>query len=139
MSRFTDQEYLLGEQYKNDAKLDARIRLHKKFSTNEYGWMTWVFDQFQGSPPGSQILELGCGPAGLWQDNAHGIPASWDITLSDFSPGMLAKAQKVLAALDRPFRFKVIDAQEIPFEDERFDVVIANHMLFFVPDRPKAF
>ncbi len=139
MSRFTDQRYLLGEQYKDDKKLDARIRLHKKFSTNDYGWMTWVFDRIQGLPSGSRILELGCGPGGLWQDNAHRIPAGWHITLSDFSPGMLAKAQKVLGDLARPFQFKVVDAQAIPFDDERFDAVIANHMLFFVPDRPKAF
>ena len=31
-----------------------------------------------------------------------------------------------------------IDIQEIPFENETFDVVIANHMLFHVPDLNKA-
>ncbi len=35
-------------------------------------------------------------------------------------------------------QFKEIDAQSIPFEDETFDAVIANHMLYHVPDRPKA-
>ena len=29
---------------------------------------------------------------------------------------------------------KKIDIQEIPFENETFDVVIANHMLFHVPE-----
>jgi len=29
--------------------------------------------------------------------------------------------------------------QELPFGDESFDVVIANHMLYHVPDRPRAF
>ncbi|HEX9384990.1 MAG TPA: class I SAM-dependent methyltransferase, partial [Anaerolineales bacterium] len=38
----------------------------------------------------------------------------------------------------RTFQFKEIDAQAIPFEDETFDAVIANHMLYHVPDRPKA-
>jgi SAM-dependent methyltransferase len=34
--------------------------------------------------------------------------------------------------------FEVIDVQDIPFETGRFDVVIANHMLYHVPDRAKA-
>ncbi len=38
----------------------------------------------------------------------------------------------------RSFRFKVIDAQSIPFRDGYFDAVIANHMLYHVPDRPAA-
>jgi SAM-dependent methyltransferase len=31
-----------------------------------------------------------------------------------------------------------MDAQEIPYPDETFDAVIANHMLYHVPDRRKA-
>ncbi len=38
----------------------------------------------------------------------------------------------------RTFKFEQIDAQSIPYPDETFDVVIANHMLYHVPDRPKA-
>jgi SAM-dependent methyltransferase len=34
--------------------------------------------------------------------------------------------------------YVVADAQELPFPDESFDVVLANHMLYNVPDRPKA-
>ena len=35
--------------------------------------------------------------------------------------------------------FLAADLQELPFEDASFDVVIANHMLYHVPDRPRAF
>ncbi|MEZ4608117.1 MAG: class I SAM-dependent methyltransferase [Deinococcales bacterium] len=34
--------------------------------------------------------------------------------------------------------FLQIDAEEIPFADNSFDAVIANHMLYHVADRPKA-
>ena len=34
--------------------------------------------------------------------------------------------------------YKVIDIQEIPFEDGYFDIVIANYMLYHVPDIDKA-
>lgn len=33
----------------------------------------------------------------------------------------------------------VADAQALPFADHTFDVEIANHMLYHVPDRPRAF
>ena len=52
---------------------------------------------------------------------------------------MLQEAQNNLRDSHRNLRFEVIDAQSIPFKDERFDAVIANHMLYHVPDRNKAF
>jgi SAM-dependent methyltransferase len=137
MSRINDQTYLRGEQYKDSSNLDARIRIHIEFSTNKYGWFRWVFDQYEIAPQ-ARILELGCGPGDLWLDNSDRIPEGWEIALSDFSPGMLEKAQEKLASLSHPFRFEVIDAQSIPYETDHFDVVIANHFLYHVPDRPKA-
>jgi ubiquinone/menaquinone biosynthesis C-methylase UbiE len=138
VSKFIDQEYLKTNQYKDASNLNARVALHKQFSTNPYGWMNWVFDRLLNLPEDAKILELGCGPAYLWEENISRIPAGWRITLSDFSPGMLDVAWRNLVVTGRAFEFKEIDAQSILFEDETFDAVIANHMLYHVPDRPKA-
>jgi ubiquinone/menaquinone biosynthesis C-methylase UbiE len=97
----------------------------------------WVFDQLQ-LPPESCILELGCGPADLWQQNVGRIPKGWQITLSDASAGMVERAQENLRDIERSFDYRVVDAQAIPYEDESYDAVIANHMLYHVPDRPAA-
>ncbi|HEY7126911.1 MAG TPA: class I SAM-dependent methyltransferase [Ktedonobacterales bacterium] len=137
MSSFSDQKYLLNEQYKDASNLNARILLHARFSTNKYGWHKWLFDQFQIAP-GSRVLELGCGPGLFWASNRERIPADWQITLSDFSSGMLEAAQHTLAQIQHPFTFQVIDAQAIPFDDASLDAVIANHMLYHVPNRPRA-
>lgn len=138
MSKSSDQKYLLTDQYQNASNLNARQQLHDRFSTNKHGWHRWVFDQFNLSPK-SCILELGCGPGTLWLQNVHRIPEGWDITLSDFSLGMLQNAQRNLRPSHRHFKFVVVDAQSIPLEDESFDAVIANHILYHVPDRNKAF
>ncbi len=61
MSRMSDQQYLLRDQYRDASKLDARVQLHKRFSTSAYGWCLCVFDQLN-LPRKSHILELGCGP-----------------------------------------------------------------------------
>src|SRR6476661_8545769 len=86
---------LVAEQYKTPLNLDARIQLHDRFSTNKYDWMLWVFDQFK-LPATAQILEIGCGTGKLWHTNLHRIPASWTITLSDQSAGMLEQARQNL-------------------------------------------
>lgn len=138
MSKFTDQQHLKSEQYKDSSNLDARVAIHQRFSTNPYGWFNWVFDRLMKLPANAKILELGCGHGLLWKENAPRIPSAWDITLSDLSPGMLDAAWRNLVVTGRSYQFKEIDAQDIPFNDDTFDAVVANHMLYHVPDRPKA-
>lgn len=138
MSKFTDQEYLKTDQYKDSSNLDARVEIHKRFSTNPYGWFNWVFDTLLKLLANAKILELGSGPAYLWKECSNRILTGWDITLSDLSSGMVDAAWRNLVITGRNFKFKEIDAQSIPFEDETFDAVIANFMLYHVPDRPKA-
>jgi ubiquinone/menaquinone biosynthesis C-methylase UbiE len=122
------------EQYRTDANLQARIGLHARFSTN-LGWHRWVFER-EKPGPAARVLEIGCGPATLWRENRDRIDPSWSITLLDFSPGMIEAARGVLG---ERAEYVVGDAGELLFRDESFDVVLANHMLYHVADRPKAF
>lgn len=147
MPHISDQAYLLNEQYKDASNLDARVQLHLLFSTNSYGWQRWCFDQY-ALPVQARVLELGCGPAHLWTTNLQRVPPGWHITLSDLSHGMLdqARCHLGLAAqtsplADRPaphFAYEIIDAQAIPFDDASCEAVIANHMLYHVPNRAQA-
>jgi ubiquinone/menaquinone biosynthesis C-methylase UbiE len=137
MPTISDQIYLLNDQYKDASKLDARVQLHLLFSTNKYGWHRWCFDQY-ALPAKANVLELGCGPAHLWKSNLDRVPTEWSVTLSDFSAGMLDQAKQNLGERASAFRFEIVDAQAIPFEAHTFDAVIANHMLYHVPDRAQA-
>lgn len=134
----SDQNYLLTQQYHNAARLTDRASLHARFGTNPHRWFHWLFEHFQ-FPANARLLELGSGPGWLWQQNADRIPQDWEITISDFSSGMLGEAQERLKQLKHPFNFVQADAQEIPFPDHSFDGLIANHMLYHVPDHAKAF
>jgi SAM-dependent methyltransferase len=138
MSDMIDQHYMLTDQYKTASKLGARIQLHERFSTNPANLQHWVFDQLD-LVPGARILELGCGPGTLWQKNLERIPHNWKITLSDFSAGMVQEIQRNLPVDDQRFSFQIVDAQAIPFDDNSFDAVLANHMLYHVPDLSQAF
>ncbi|HVU13199.1 MAG TPA: class I SAM-dependent methyltransferase [Phototrophicaceae bacterium] len=132
-----DQQYLKNDQYKDASRLSARARLHSRYNRNPYGWFQWMFDLYR-FPENARILELGAGAGWLWLSNARRIPSGWEITLSDFSAGMLAEQRKALAVIPHRFEFREIDAQAIPYPDATFDGLIANHMLYHVPDRPKA-
>ena len=134
-----------AQQYENASNLRARIAIHELFSTNKEGWMSWFFKELkQGlsnldlKQPNIKILELGCGDASLWNKNFNHIPSNWEITLTDFSDGMLKDAKKNLGEKRSRFNFKIVNAENIPFEEESFNVVIANHMLYHVPNINKA-
>ena len=113
MNQHNDANYLITDQYRDASNLNARIEIHRRFSTNPYGWTRWLFDII-GAAAGPDVLELGCGPAGLWAQNLSRVPADWRITLTDFSPGMVAEAQRTLGDAAGRFRFEVVDAQEHP-------------------------
>jgi SAM-dependent methyltransferase len=132
----SDPNYVRS-QYQTASNLNARIRLHQLFSTNPYGWQRWLFDQFK-FPAQGRILELGCGDGILWRENLDRIPPGLEFLITDLSAGMVQQAQKNLSSHSHNFQFKGIDAQSLPWDDPFFDVVIANHMLYHVPDRAKA-
>ncbi len=133
----TNQEYLLKEQYRDSSKLKARLELHARFSTSKCSFSSWVFDQIE-KKESLRILEVGCGDGVFWSDNIQRVLPNWDITLSDFSGGMVKDAGQKLRGYENRFQFMVADVQAIPFEQGTFDLVLANHMLYHVPEREKA-
>jgi SAM-dependent methyltransferase len=130
----TDRAFLLEEQYRTSRNLETRIALHERFSTNPQPFPQWVFDQLP-TPPDADVLEVGCGNGNLWHSNLDRIPTGWRLTLTDFSPGMVSQARDRLGGRAS---YAVADVQALPFADASFDLAIANHMLFHVPDRDRA-
>jgi ubiquinone/menaquinone biosynthesis C-methylase UbiE len=135
--KYQDPESLRQDQYKDSRNLNARIALHRQFTVAEQGWLPWVFDQL-ALQPGEQVLECGGGPGWLWRENLDRLPPASHVTFTDLSAGMVAEAQAALAQATNRFTFQAVNIMELPFDDHSFDVVVANHMLYHVPDRPKA-
>lgn len=133
----TGMENRLQTQYQNAANISARIRLHSLFSQNPQGWFPWVYEQCD-IKPGMQILEVGCGNGRLWTENQQKLPDGLHIVLSDISDGMLRDVKRDAGLDETIFSFQHFDCQEIPFPDESFDLVIANHTLFYCADISKA-
>lgn len=116
-------------QYKDASNLNARINLHDLYSTNKQGWFTWLLSLIQFNYY-DKVLEIGCGDGSLWR----GQSSNFNITLSDKSEGMVNDARRNLG--DK-FNYQVIRCEVIPFLDDSFDVLIANHVLFYLEDLNK--
>jgi len=129
----TDQ---VKQQYSDDKNLSIRSNLHLKYSTNKKGLFPWLFEQYQFED-NQNILELGCGNGAQWEGRIESLPGGCNLVLSDFSKGMV----DIVREKYKPYKnvsCKQIDIQNIDYPDETFDVAIANHMLYHVPDLSKA-
>lgn len=131
---------VVASQYEDAANLASRAVLYVRYSTTEQSLHEWLFDQFD-LPADAAVLSLGAGPGTLWADNLDRIPADWDVTVTDNSSGMVMDAMETLEDADREFNFDVVDARDVPYPDDTFDAVTANHLLYHLDDadREQAF
>ena len=134
--KITNMESRVREQYKSDKNLNIRSNLHS-YNINKVDFDKWCFSQIN-FPKNARILELGCGTGKLWFKNKESINKDLNITLSDFSKSMLKIAKDKLKEVEYDFKYEEINVENIPYKDESFDIVIAEHMIYFAPDIEKA-
>ncbi|MBO4687276.1 MAG: class I SAM-dependent methyltransferase [Clostridiales bacterium] len=127
-----NQTDVVKDQYQSSANLSTRISIHDKYSTNKMGFGNWIFSNYE-ILPGYRVLELGCGTGDMWVGKDDVVDKCGQLVLSDFSEGMIDTSRSKLPHYGK-IEYRVIDIQTIPFEDDSFDVVIANMMLYHVPD-----
>ena len=152
----TGMERSLASQYRSATNLSARIALHSLYSTNPEGWFPWLYRKL-ALAPGMRVLEVGCGDGALWTCRHKELPHPISIVLSDISDGMIRDVRRnirqAIPTADsqtsdpvspadggqvlRPFTFQVFDCANIPYPDNTFDLVIANHVLFYADDLSK--
>lgn len=131
--KMSNDDSSIVEHYKNAKNLNVRISLHDKYSHNKQGWFPWLFQQIDFSKI-NRLLEVGCGNGKLWKSNKIDL-RNREIFISDSSQGMIDEVRK---SLGNNFNCLVFDCEKIPFKDNYFDAVVANHVLFYVYDLEKA-
>ncbi len=127
-----DQGYLRDVQYRTGVRLDARAHLHRAYSTAATTLPTFCAALIDWAAV-TDVLEVGCGTGLFWLNGVS--PSSVDLTLTDLSPGMVDEAcERARGAGFGAVSGRTCDVQSLPFDGERFDLVLANHMLYHVPD-----
>ncbi len=139
LNLLTDEEKI-QEQYKNATNLEKRIRIHD-YSTSSQDWMDWVHEKME-LKENSSVLELGCGNGLLWTKNIHRLPQGLHLILTDRSEGMLEETRmnlvhyaSILAERKIAVEYRVMDANELRLDENEYDYIIANHMLYHVKNR----
>lgn len=125
----TSDPNAVRRQYASDIYLRVRQETHEQYTVPKVNFPEWVLQRLQWRGD-EHVLDIGSG-VGTYYDSLH---QHWpDITYHaiDQSAGMLYEhpVRKALA---------LADAQYLPFAEHTFDAVMANHMLYHVPDVERA-
>jgi ubiquinone/menaquinone biosynthesis C-methylase UbiE len=83
-------------------------------------------------------LEIGSG-TGYFSLNLLQLGAIERLTATDISPGMLNRLSATAEGLGLEVDTVATEAEELPFEDESFDLVFGHAVLHHIPDLDRAF
>ncbi|MEB2288298.1 MAG: class I SAM-dependent methyltransferase [Anaerolineae bacterium] len=126
----TDRLILTQSAYATDTHLAVRMRTHELYSQPQIDFPRWVMSTI-GWPRDAWVLDVGAGP-GAYSGLVHERVPDGLYLAGDLSLGMARRASaEGVPALN-------LDVQRLPFADATFDVVLANHMLYHVPDLMRA-
>lgn len=119
----------LRQMYLTDEAWRIRQETHERYSVPQVDFVTWTLDcvDWRGD---ETILDLGCGPGRWYPTLRTRLPDAAYFGV-DLHPGMLTNHPAGTA-------LTVGNALELPYADHQFDVVMANHMLYHVPDTHQA-
>ncbi|MCK5128657.1 MAG: methyltransferase domain-containing protein [Clostridiales bacterium] len=122
-------------QYKNSKNLNTRISIYDKYKKggNSNAWIQDTYTFFDGC----SILEFGSGSGKDWKNNILEVSEKYYLTLSDFSQGMVDELKSKYGKYSN-VEIMQMDIQNAPIEDDSKDFIIANAMLYHVPDKDKA-
>lgn len=114
-------------QYETDHKLLARQAIYNYSLRQDtvWGWSAKKYPVLNGS----KLLEVGCGNGVFWKEALKIFPQNLDITLTDYSKGMLDESKRNLSELYN-FRFSVADVENLNYPDRSFDGVFSHYMLY---------
>lgn len=86
----------------------------------------------------ADALEIGSG-TGYFSLNLKQLGVIGNLTATDISPGMLKRLATTAEGLGLDVNTVTTDAEELPFEDESFDIVFGHAVLHHIPHLDKAF
>jgi SAM-dependent methyltransferase len=119
----------VGRMYMTDQALRVRMDTHDRYTVPPTNFVGWVLNciQWRGD---EIVLDVGSGP-GRWYTELHDKHPNTTYYGLDLFPGMLSNHPHSSG-------LTVSDAQNLPYTSGTFDVVMANHLLFHVPDIDRA-
>lgn len=120
---------IVRQQYATDELLRVRQEIHEHYTVPKINFVEWAIQSMEWRGD-EVILDVGCGVGTYYETLKAKFPNQTYFGL-DLSPGMLAKHPAAGSVV-------LADAQQIPFADASFDVIMANHMMYHLQDTDEA-
>jgi SAM-dependent methyltransferase len=129
------QERLQADAYADDHHLNVRYQTHQCYTVDPVDFGRWTLERLaaQAAWRGDEwVLDVGCARGELLRAMANHSQGRGRLVGCDLSPGMIAQALE--QGPGPVVHLFLSDVQALPLPDETFDVVMARHMLYHVPD-----
>jgi SAM-dependent methyltransferase len=126
-SHFTSKHLLTTQSYKTPDKLNVRKMTHQLYTQPKVDFVQWAVSKIEWRGDETAV-DVGCGSGG-YTEIVQTLCQTY--IAGDLSFGMVHSLPQNLPRLN-------LDAQHIPLADNSADVILANHMLYHVPDREAA-
>lgn len=134
----TDKTQVREQLYANPSKLGARSDLHARFSINPIDFPDWELGLVDLSAV-RRALDAGCGTGNFLLPLARRLTGQGaSLAGLDLSAGTLHVAWARAEAEGLPVICQLGDVEALPFVGGTFDLVLANYMLYHVPDLDRA-
>ena len=88
--------------------------------------------------PGERILDVGCGTGIVARQVAERLRSRGMVTGLDLSPNMLAVARTAATREGLAIEWREGHAEQLPFSDNSFDLILCQFALMFVPNKAGA-
>src|SRR6202041_3504564 len=124
------------------------LQFNKSIPQNYEDYLTpFIFDPYAedllqridartGTTKLKNVLELACGTGSVTRQLPGRLPSAAHLIATDLQPDMLDIAKRHLSASN--VTWDTVDMTNIPYEDNRFDLIVCQFGLMLVPDRLKA-
>ena len=126
---------------------DTRVEGYSQVNEKEWrgkqnsAWYEKLIEKFPNKEAGKlKVLDIGCGPGFF---TVLLSKAGFNVTSVDYTPSMLVKAKENLIKMapDKVgnVKFMRMDAQNLEFNDQEFDVVLSRNLTWNLPDPKRAY
>lgn len=122
----TDRAHLTGRLYADQGPLAVRIATHQRYTVPPADFYRWVLDliPWRGD---ERVLDVGCGNGQYMAPVSERLSGAGRYLGGDLSLGMLRDLPRGALAIN-------VDVAALPLVAGCCDVILANHMLYHVPD-----
>ena len=125
-----NQAHVVSQMYATEEPLAVRIQIHELYTWPKSDFHAWVLDHIPWHGD-ERVLDIGCGSGAYIEPVCQRLPQGGHLLAGDLSWGMLCS----VAVKSLPVCVSLLnaDATQIPLPDGCCDVVLANHVLFDIP------